>query len=247
MRSSWRRARIGSKGMKHLPEPEPAASETIEDDAADHVGPLRRCLVTRERHERETMLRFVVGPDSTMLGDALVFDVAATLPGRGLWLSARRDVVDMALKRGVFGKAAGKRLVIPERLADRVEHVLENRVVELLGLARRAGAAVGGFEKVKERLAAGQTALLVMASDGSEAEQARVRGHHKVAMVRPLSAQRLGAVFGRERTVHVSIGPGKLAGMIATEAARLAGVRPAVIAGDIASAAESGQREPQPG
>jgi predicted RNA-binding protein YlxR (DUF448 family) len=208
---------------------------------------VRRCLVTRERHERETMLRFVTGPDSSLLGDALVFDVTATLPGRGLWLSARRDVVDMAIKRGVFAKAARRRLIIPERLADRVELVLENRIIELLGLARRAGAAIGGFEKVKERLGAGQSALLVAASDGSEAEQARLRGHHQVAVVRPLTAQRLGAVFGRERTVHVSIGPGKLAGMIGIEAGRLAGLRDAAVAPEIATMAESGQREPQPG
>jgi LSU ribosomal protein L7AE len=208
---------------------------------------MRRCLVTRERQERETMLRFVVGPDSTLLGDALVFDVTATLPGRGLWLSARRDVVEMAIKRGVFSKAARKRLIIPERLADRVETVLENRIIELLGLARRAGAAVGGFEKVRERLASGQSALLVAASDGSEAEQARLRGHRQVSVVRPLTAGQLGAVFGRERTVHVSIGPGKLAGMIAVAAGRLAGFRPVEVAQEIATMAESGQREPQPG
>ncbi|MDD2876872.1 MAG: DUF448 domain-containing protein [Acidiphilium sp.] len=224
--------------MKLLAEPEAPDTGIIEDDAADHTGPLRRCLVTRERHPRETMLRFVAGP-----GDALVFDVVATLPGRGMWLSARRDVIDIAGKRGVFGKAAGRRLITPERLADRVEGVLENRIVELLGLARRAGAAIGGFEKVRERLGAGQCALLVAASDGSDAEQARLRGHHNVPVVRPLSAQRLGAVFGRDRTVHVAIGPGKLAGMIEIEAVKLAGVSAAAIA----SAAESGQREPQPG
>ncbi|MGC9269323.1 RNA-binding protein [Acidiphilium sp.] len=229
--------------MKLLPDPDAPIAETIDfdqvdDDPADHVGPLRRCLVTREHLPRESMLRFVVGP-----GDALVFDVAATLPGRGLWLSARRDVIEMASKRGVFSKAARKRLITPERLAERVEHVLENRIVELLGLARRAGAAVGGFEKVKERLGAGQCVLLVAASDGSESEQARVRGHHAVPVVRPLPAQRLGAVFGRDRTVHVAIGPGKLAGMIEIEANKLAGVRTALIA----STAESGQREPQPG
>lgn len=223
--------------MKRLAEPEFPDPGALDDDA-DHVGPLRRCLVARESFPRETLLRFVAGP-----GDALVFDVAATLPGRGMWLSARRDVIDMAIKRGVFAKVARRRLITPERLADRVEAVLENRLVELLGLARRAGAAVGGFEKVKERLGAGQCALLVAASDGSEAEQARLRGHHEVAVVRPLPALRLGAVFGRDRTVHVAIGPGKLAGMIEIEAVKLAGLRRAAIA----SAPESGQREPQSG
>lgn len=224
--------------MKPLADPLPEP-DTIEDDAADHVGPLRRCLVTRERLAREAMLRFVAGP-----GDALVFDAVATLPGRGMWLSARRDVIDMALKRGVFSRVAGRRLVTPERLADRVCGVVENRIVELLGLARRAGAAIGGFEKVKERLVAGQCALLVEASDGSEAEQDRLVQHRQVAVVRPLPALRLGAVFGRDRTVHVAIGPGRLAAMIETEAIRLASLTAGAA---IASGAKSGQREPQPG
>ena len=233
--------RTGSKGTKTLADapPQDIAPEPDDDDTANHTGPLRRCLITRERQPRETMLRFVAGP-----GDSLVFDVVATLPGRGMWLSASRDVIEMAMKRGVFARVAGRRLMVPERLADRVQGVLENRIVELLGLARRAGSAVGGYEKVKERLAAGQCALLIEAADGSVAEQARLRQHHAVPVVRPLTAVRLGAAFGRERVMHVAIGPGKLAGMIATEAARCAGVASAVVAGaPVASAAGSGQRE----
>lgn len=209
---------------------------------AGETGPLRRCLVTRESHAREAMLRFVAGPD-----DSLVFDVTATLPGRGMWLSAERGVVDMAVRRGVFSRAAGRRLAVPERLAGRVQGVLENRIVELLGLARRAGAAVGGFEKVRERLAAGRCGLLVEAADGSPAEQARLRQNHAVPMVRPLAAARLGAAFGRESVMHVAIGPGKLAGMIAAEAARLAGVAGTVAGTQVASTARSGQREAGPG
>ncbi|NNM56477.1 DUF448 domain-containing protein, partial [Acidocella sp.] len=69
--------------MATQPEPDIAESE----DEAPERGPLRRCLVKRESFAREAMLRFVVGPQRQ-----LVFDVSATLPGRGLWLSASRDV-----------------------------------------------------------------------------------------------------------------------------------------------------------
>ncbi|WP_235702750.1 MULTISPECIES: RNA-binding protein [Acidiphilium] len=240
-RSSWPRGPIGSKETKTLADapPQDIAPEP-DDEAADHTGPQRRCLVTRERRARETMLRFVAGPD-----DSLVFDVVATLPGRGMWLSASRDVIEMAMKRGVFARVAGRRLMVPERLADRVQSVLENRIVELLGLARRAGAATGGFEKVKEWLGSGRCALLVEAADGSVSEQARLRQHHAVPVVHPLTAARLGAAFGRERMMHVAIGAGKLAGMIATEAERCAGIAGGAggTGAPVASAARSGQRE----
>ncbi len=45
------------------------------------------------------MLRFVVAPEGRV-----VFDVTATLPGRGLWLSARPGVLHQAIRRGVFAR-----------------------------------------------------------------------------------------------------------------------------------------------
>ena len=48
---------------------------------------LRRCAVTRERLLKEEMIRFVIGPN-----DEATPDLAARLPGRGIWLKATADV-----------------------------------------------------------------------------------------------------------------------------------------------------------
>ncbi len=50
------------------------------------------------------LLRFVVGPDGTV-----VPDIASRLPGRGLWLTARRDIVATAIGKRLFGRAARAR------------------------------------------------------------------------------------------------------------------------------------------
>jgi predicted RNA-binding protein YlxR (DUF448 family) len=217
MRSSWPPAPIGSK-RRTATQPEP---ETVEAEPGDEPekGPLRRCLVTRESLPRETMLRFVAGPDQK-----IVFDAAATLPGRGLWLSARADVITSALKRGVFARAAKQQVKIPENLRDLVEAGLKRRMTELLGLARRGGNAISGFEKAREWLAAGKVGLVVQASDGSAEERARFTGGRDVKAITALSAAALGKVFGRDNAVHVVIASGKLARMIEVEADRLAGV-----------------------
>ena len=200
---------------------------------------MRRCIVTRATLPKAVMLRFVVAPN----GD-LVFDAASTLPGRGLWLSAGRDVVESAVKRGIFAKAAKQRVAVTDRLADQIVASLETRVVDLLGLARRSGAALTGFEKVREILAAGRCAALIGASDGSVAERARLLNGRKVPVFTPLDSGRLGRAFGREAAIHVGLAPGRLAEMIATEAGRLAGMRDAAGAGPvIAIAGESGQRD----
>jgi predicted RNA-binding protein YlxR (DUF448 family) len=189
-------------------------------EAEPETGPRRRCLVTRESFDRETMLRFVVGPEADV-----VFDVGATLPGRGMWLSASGDVVELGVKRGVFSRAAKQQVKVPADLRAVVDDRLRGRLVDLLGLARRSGAAISGFEKAREWLVAGKAALLVQAADGSAEERARFVGGRDVPVVAALDAAALGQVFGRDRAVHVAVAGGRLAGMIEIEAARLAGVR----------------------
>ena len=165
------------------------------------------------------MLRFVVGPEA-----ALVFDAAATLPGRGMWLSASGDVVEAAVKRGVFARAAKAQLKLPSDLRNLVEGRLAARLIDLLGMARRSGAAVSGFEKAREWLTSGSAGLVVQAADGSVEERARFCSGRDIAQVAVLSAAALGRIFGRDHAVHVVVAKGRLAEMIGVEAARLAGV-----------------------
>ena len=54
-----------------------------------------------------------------------------------------------------------------------LEAALVRRIGELLGLARRAGQAVAGFDKAREWLRTGRGRLILQASDGSAAERAR--------------------------------------------------------------------------
>jgi predicted RNA-binding protein YlxR (DUF448 family) len=165
------------------------------------------------------MIRFVLDP-----GRRVVPDLAGKLPGRGMWLSARADVIEGAARRGAFAKAARGEVLVPPDLRARIEDGLRGRVRDLLGFARRAGQAVSGWQAAREWLQTGRAGLLVQAADGSPAEKARLLGHRQVPVVTPLSAAELGAPFGRDRAVHIAVAAGGLAGRIAAEAARLAGV-----------------------
>ena len=148
-------------------EPALAPQEDADDDAPD-TGPLRRCVVTRARLPKEQMIRFVIGPDR-----AVVPDLAERLPGRGIWLSAAGDVVQTARLRGAFAKAARGPVTVPPDLLEMLQAALVRRISELLGLARRAGQALAGFEKAREWLRNGRAALVVQAADGSGEERAR--------------------------------------------------------------------------
>ena len=165
------------------------------------------------------MIRFVVAP-----GGVVVPDLAARLPGRGIWLSARGDVIETARTRGAFAKAVRAPVTVPSDLLSGLQAALVRRIGEQLGLARRAGQAISGFSKAREWLAKGSAALVVQAADGSPEERARFVGAWKGPVVTPLDGTMLGAVFGRDHAVHVVIAEGRLAERIATESERLAGL-----------------------
>jgi hypothetical protein len=210
----------------------PARDEGTPDLSADEpeTGPLRRCIVTRDRLPKERMIRFVVGPDR-----AIVPDLAARLPGRGIWLSASGDVIEPQRGKGdgyrqlarAFARAARGPVLVPPDLPVVLETALLRRIGDLLGLTRRAGQAIAGFEKAREWMRAGRARLVLQASDGSEAERVRFLSGagEDIAVADPLPGAALGRVFGRDFVVHVVIAPGRLAESLSIEAARLAGLR----------------------
>ncbi|MBX6320371.1 MAG: RNA-binding protein [Rhodospirillaceae bacterium] len=190
-------------------------------------GPLRRCIATRQVLPKAEMIRFVVDP-----GGTLVPDLAGSLPGRGLWLRADRDIVALAARRNLFAKAARRPVAVPAGLMDQVERLLTRRCLDLLGLARRSGLAVAGFEAVQAWVSAGRAALLLAASDaGSEGQRkvraaARCRQGREPAVVALFTGAELAAALGRDAAVaHAAVAPGRIAERLAAEARRLAGMR----------------------
>lgn len=185
-------------------------------------GPDRRCLVTRRRGPKATLLRFVVAPDGT-----LTPDIAAKLPGRGLYVWPRRDILEKAIAKSAFNRAAKGPVTVPDDLVGRIEALLTQRLIDQLALARRAGDAVAGLEKVKAWLTGGIACLLVQARDGSPDGRSKIAGLARAvevpAMEGPTAAQ-LGAAFGRDHVVHAALRPGGLADSVAIEATRLAGL-----------------------
>jgi uncharacterized protein len=169
------------------------------------------------------LLRCVVGPDGT-----IVADVDARLPGRGLWLLPRRDIVERAVAKRLLARAARQPVAVPLGFADRIEGLLARRCCDALGLARRAGIAVAGEERVSEAVRRGNAALLLFALDGAEAGRRRMAsGARGTASASVLDAAELGGVFGRERVAFVAVGPGPLCSRLRIELARLAGFRAA--------------------
>lgn len=181
----------------------------------------RRCIVTGDVRAREELLRFVVDPSGQ-----LIPDISGRAPGRGIWLSPDRDSVKAALSRKLFARAARRTLEINPALDRRVEELLVARCVDLIGLARRAGQAVAGFEKVRARLKQGEAGILLAALDGAADGREKLRRLAPgVTVLDCLATDEMGRAFGRDHAVHAVLAPGALADKLELEARKLKGFR----------------------
>jgi predicted RNA-binding protein YlxR (DUF448 family) len=205
--------------VKDAPEVD---SEGEDDDTpAGRRNPLRRCIVTGTVRPRQELVRFVISPEGQV-----VPDLAADLPGRGLWVTAKRAVLAQAVAKQVFAKAARRAVKADAGLVDQVTDLARRRCLDLIGLAKRAGQAVAGFDKVDGALRQGKVAILLAAADGA------ADGRKKLAALAgslPLAAlfdsAELAAALGREHCVHAAIMPGGLATRFALEMRRYEGLR----------------------
>ena len=187
----------------------------------DRDGPERRCIATGDSKPARGLVRFVVGPDAQ-----IVPDVAGKLPGRGIWVSADRAALDLAVRKKLFSRAARQQVVLPDELTDLVTDLVRRRVIDLLSLARKSGQAVAGYEKCRELALADEMAVLIQAADGSPRGKTKLRPPDGPnTYIDWLTAQELGLAFGREHVIHAALRAGGLRRPVVEEASRLAGLR----------------------
>jgi len=186
----------------------------------------RRDIVSGEVMDEARLIRFVAGPDGTV-----VPDLARKLPGRGLWVAADRASVATAAKKGLFARAAKAQLKASAELPDQVESLLKSRLLSGLGLAKRAGDLTSGFEKVSSTISSGKAAWLIEASDGAadgRGKLLRLARHQSPppGVFGLFAAAELGLALGGENVIHTAFLAGRAAERWAQDVRRLAGFSP---------------------
>ncbi|MCP8938586.1 RNA-binding protein [Alsobacter sp. SYSU M60028] len=173
-------------------------------------GPERLCLATRQSRPVEELIRFVVGPD-----DTLVPDLRRKLPGRGVWVTATREAVREAVRRKAFARGLRAGVKVSPTLADDIEELLRRWARDSFSLANKAGQVVSGFSKVEAAIGGRDpVAGVVHASDAAAdgvrklAQALRRRFGDKaesVAVTTALDSSDLGLALGRPHVIHAAL------------------------------------------
>lgn len=184
----------------------------------------RRDLVTHQVMDESRLIRFVAGPDG-----AVFPDLGRKLPGRGMWVAADRASVETATKKNLFARSAKAQIRAAPDLADVVEAGLHRRCLDQLGLARREGVLISGFEKSAAAIRSGKAAWLIEASDGAEDGRGKLLAlarHQTTRICGLFSADDLSLALGLENAIHAVLLSGGRADRWTLEVERLAGFRP---------------------
>jgi predicted RNA-binding protein YlxR (DUF448 family) len=192
----------------------------------------RRCALTHEVKPAAELIRFVVGPD-----DVLVPDTDAKAEGRGVWISLGQAFVAEAVKKKAFAKSLKTSVNVPEDLPALTRQRLEQRFVNGLQMARKAGQLMTGATKVKAALETGEAIALMTATDaandGKKKMLATLKASSKAAEElglpganRPhfelLDSAQLGLALGIESVIHAAPTQGAAGEAAVKRAERLA-------------------------
>jgi len=180
----------------------------------------RRCIVTRSKRQREDLLRFVVDPEGRVTPD-----VAGRLPGRGVWVTPSRPILEKAISAGRFKAGFKADVETPADLVETTAALLDRRLLELFGLARSAGAIAAGWEKAREFARRHAVGLVIVASDAAPGARRKLLALAPDAPVfDSFDAATLGRALGRDQVVNALAAKGRFAAMLEREAARRRGL-----------------------
>ncbi|MCW4114974.1 RNA-binding protein [Aurantimonas sp. MSK8Z-1] len=179
------------------------AGETIGEAELEAAVNGRMCIVSRKSLPADALIRFVLGPDG-----AVVADLRRRLPGRGAHVEARRETVDLAVRRNLFARALKASVKAPTELGAEVDGLLARHALGALGLARKAGELVTGSAKVEAALRSGRALALVQAKDASPDGLRKVaalcRGG-EIEVLRPFTSGEMDLALGGVNVVHAAV------------------------------------------
>ena len=161
---------------------------------------VRKCIVEGVTKPTSELLRFV------MIGNTLYPDFNKKLPGKGIYVTNSRLSLETALTKKLFNKVTRHNLKIDDDFVNIVENIIKTQALNSLNIARKAGALVAGFEKVKEEIKKNKVEFIIEALDAGKDGKEKIAFLAKsVEIFNLFSIDELDITLNKENTVHIAI------------------------------------------
>ena len=168
----------------------------------------RMCIVTREVHDEDGLIRFVRSPDGYA-----VPDLQRKLPGRGVWVTLNRQRVADAVKKNLFSRGFSAETKVPPELAETIGDLLRKLALSYFSLAKKAGLAVAGNSKVEDMVSRNLAQIILHAVEAAPDGRRKIDklAAPGVKMINIFHVDELDLAFGRSNVIHAAVGRGRLA------------------------------------
>ena len=181
----------------------------------------RTCTGCRSGYDKTELIRYVCDPSGRLL-----VDYRHKLPGRGAYTCIDLDCIASAVARGGFSRSFKQSIAIPDAdaLIQEVIGNLRSRILNLIGMSRKAGAIVSGSNSVLQELGKPTAALLIVATDAAPGTAEKILNRARGADVpffKLFDKQTLGSAVGRDERSHLVLTNKKFAGNLILEINRL--------------------------
>ena len=184
----------------------------LSDNGPERPLPVRMCIVSRQTLPIHQLIRFVSSPDGM-----LTPDIKRKLPGRGVWVEAQSDKIDLAIKRKSFARGLKTAVTIPSDLSALIERLLEQDALQSFSIANKAGYVVAGQAKVESEIANKAVIGIIHAKDAAQDSIRKVRqalkrrfgadysDKNQILVLSPFQSVQMSLCLGREHVIHTCL------------------------------------------
>ena len=160
----------------------------------------RKCILTGSIKPISEMLRFVE------LDNTLLPDFNKKLPGKGMYITNSRFSLVSALEKKLFHRVSRHNLKISENFVDMVEQLLKQKALDSINIARKSGALVTGYEKVREAIKKNSVEFLIEANDAAkDGKEKMVLLAKTIEIFNLFSIDELDKTLNKVNTVHLAV------------------------------------------
>ncbi len=182
------------------------------DNGPEHPLPERICVISRQTMPINRLIRFVAAPDGM-----LTPDIKRKLPGRGVWVEAIKNNVELAIKRKSFARSLKTAVTIPDDLSGLVERLLTQDALQSFSIANKAGKVVAGQSKVESEIAKSAVIAIIHATDAAQDSIRKIGQAIKrrfgsdyndlkhFIVISPFQSSQMSLCLGREHVIHTCL------------------------------------------
>ena len=153
------------------------------------------------------------------MNNFLICDVNARLNEKGIWCNPSRYDIEKAIRNQLFDKILKKKLKIQSSFTESIENNLKLKVLNLVGLSKKAGLLEIGYDKVVKSIKNSSIDIVLIAKEASKLDNTilKIIDDRKVLLDKTFSRAEISKAVGYKNVLCVAIMISKLSATLKSD------------------------------